>query len=130
MEMKIVSDGGKKVNALYKGFIIKTDQSKEYGGDESEPEPFDMFLASIGTCAGINVIVFCQRRDIPAENIEVILLFKRNQKTNMIEKIKIEIHLPADFPEKYKNAVKRTVDLCAVKRHMINPPEFEINIKQ
>ena len=129
MEMKIVSDGGKKINALYKGFTIKTDQSKEYGGEETAPEPFDLFLTSIGTCAGINVIVFCQRLDIPTENITLILLFKRNQKTNMIEKIEIEIHLPADFPEKYKNAVKRSVDLCVVKRHMINPPEFEINIK-
>jgi len=130
MEMKIVSNGGKKVNALYKGFTIKTDQSKNYGGEETAPEPFDLFLASIGTCVGINVIVFCQRRDIPAEDVEVILLFERNKNTNMIEKIEISLHLLEDFPEKYNNAVKRAVDICAVKKHMINPPEFVINIKQ
>ena len=44
MEMEIVSLGGKKVNALYKGFTIRADQSKEYGGDGSDPEPFDMSL--------------------------------------------------------------------------------------
>ena len=49
-----------KVNALYKDLIIKTDQSKENGGDGSAQEPFDLFLASIDTCAGINVIVFCK----------------------------------------------------------------------
>ena len=126
MKMEIVSAGGKKVNALYKGFTIKTDQSKEYGGDESAPEPFDMFLASIGTCVGINIIVFCQRHSISTEKIQLILLFERNQKTKMIEKIKIEIQLPMDFPEKYKKAVIRLADLCSVKKHMINPPEFEI----
>ncbi len=129
MEMKIVSAGRKKVNALYKDFTIKTDQSKEYGGDESAPEPFDMFLASIGTCAGINVIVFCQRHSISTEKIKLILLFEKNQKTKMIEKIKIEIQLPTNFPEKYKNAVRISADLCSVKKHMINPPEFEIYTK-
>ena len=129
MEMKIVSAGGKKVNALFKGFTIKTDQSKEYGGDQSAPEPFDMFIASIGTCAGINIIVFCQRHSISTEKIKLILLFEKNQKTKMIEKIKIEIQLPTNFPEKYKNAVIRSADLCSVKKHMINPPEFEIYTK-
>ena len=129
MKMEIVSAGGKKVNALYKGFTVKTDQSKENGGDQSAPEPFDMFLASIGTCAGINVIVFCQRHGISADKIKLILLFDRNQKTRMIEKIIIEIQLPVDFPEKYKNAVIRSADLCSVKKHMINPPKFEIYTK-
>ncbi|HDY86681.1 MAG TPA: osmotically inducible protein OsmC [bacterium] len=129
MEMKIVSPGGKKVNALYKGFTILTDQSKEYGGEESAPEPFDMFLASIGTCAGINVIAFCQKRDIPTEKIKLILDFERNQETKMIERITIEIQLPDEFPEKYKKAVVRTADLCAVKKHLLTPPEFEIFIK-
>jgi len=126
MDMEIISAGGKKVNALYKGFTIKTDQSKEYGGDESAPEPFDIFLASIGTCVGINVIVFCQRHSISTDKIKIILLFERNHETKMIEKIKIEIKLPPDFPEKYKNAVIKSADLCSVKKHIMNPPEFEI----
>jgi len=130
MEMKIVSAGGKKVNAHYKNFIIRTDQSEGYGGDESAPEPFDLFLASIGTCAGINVIVFCQRHTISPEDITLSLYFDRNQKTHMIEKIAIDIHLPTDFPEEYKKAVTRSVDLCSVKRHILNPPEFEIHVKQ
>ena len=75
MEMVIVSPGGKKVNAFFKGFTIKTDQSKAYGGDESAPEPFDMFLVSIGTCVGANALVFCQKRDIPTKNLRLILQF-------------------------------------------------------
>ncbi len=128
MEMEIVSAGGKKVNALYKGFTIMTYQSEEYGGEGKSPEPFDMFLASIGTCAGINVVVFCQKRGIPAENIKLILGFERNSDTKMVEKISIKIQLPQEFPEKYREAVKRAVDLCAVKRHMLTPPEFEITL--
>jgi len=129
MEMEIVSLGGKKVNALYKGFTIRTDQSKEYGGDGSDPEPFDMFLASIGTCAGINVIAFCQKRSISTENIKLILRFVRDNETRMIKKVTIEIQIPYEFPEKYKGALIRSADLCSVKKHIFNPPEFEIYTK-
>ncbi len=129
MEMLIVSPGGKKVNAFYKGFTIKTDQSKEYGGEGSAPEPFDMFLVSIGTCVGANVIVFCQKRGIPTEKIKLILQFLKNQKTRMIEKVTIEVQLPQEFPEKYKDALVRSAELCAVKKHLNNPPEFEIYAK-
>ncbi len=129
MEMEIVYTGGKKVNALFKGFTIKTDQSKENGGDGTAPEPLDMFFASIGTCAGINVIVFCQKRNISTENIKLFIRLVKNPEAKIIEKITIEIQLPPKFPEKYREAVIRSVDLCAVKKHIYNPPEFEIYIK-
>ena len=126
MEIKIVSAGGKKVNALLKGFTIMTDQSKKNGGDGSAPEPFDHFLASIGTCAGIYVVSFCQERGIPTDNIALILRPLRDSETGILKKIALEIQLPPDFPEKYKKAVIRVADLCPVKKLFLNPPEFEI----
>lgn len=62
--MEIIFPGGKKVNALYKGFTIETDQSKSDEGEASAPAPFDLFLASIGTCAGIYVIRFFEKREL------------------------------------------------------------------
>jgi len=54
MEMEVFFPGGKKVNSTYKGFTVKTDQAKNEGGDGTAPEPYDLFLASIGTCAGVS----------------------------------------------------------------------------
>ncbi len=128
MDMVITFTGGKRVDASYKGFTIKTDQSEFHGGDGSAPAPFDLFLASIGTCAGIFVLEFCQKRNIPTENIHLIQRTERNSKKKMISKIAIDIHLPSDFPEKYFNAIKQSVNLCSVKRHIIYAPEFDITI--
>ena len=50
MELTVTFPGGKKVNAEFKGFTIKTDQPQTNGGDGTAPSPFDLFLASIGTC--------------------------------------------------------------------------------
>ena len=128
-EMKVSFPGGVRVDAEYKGFVIKTDQPAYQGGEGSEPAPFDLFLASLATCAGYYVLAFCNKREIPTEKAGVVMRTNRNPETKMIEKISIEIQLPPEFPEKYKKAVIKAVDSCAVKIHILNPPAFEVEAR-
>lgn len=118
--------GGKKVNADFRGFTIQTDQSEHAGGEGSAPEPFTLFLASIGTCAGIFVLSFCQSRGIPTEGIRVVQSHEAKEGGRGIGKITLTIELPPDFPEKYKDAVISAANLCAVKKHIMEPPVFEV----
>lgn len=126
MNMEIFFEEGKKVNALFNGMVIKTDQPVEAGGEGSAPAPFDLFLASIGTCAGIYVKSFCLQRGIPTVDIRIIQSFDFDHINGLISKIKLDIELPADFPEKYRDAVIKVANLCAVKKHLLNPPEIEV----
>ena len=124
--MKIVFPGNKKVDAIYNGFTIHTDQPVNGGGDGTAPPPFDTFLASLGTCAGIYVLGFCQQRGLSTEGIELTQRMEYDQQKRMIGRIEIEISVPSDFPEKYHEALVSSASLCAVKKHMQDPPEFEI----
>ena len=126
MEMKITFHGGKKVNAEFDGFTHKTDQARISGGEESAPEPFSLFLSSIGTCAGIYILGFCQQRAIDTNGMEIIQSINFNPSSGMVDKIKMNIILPNDFPDKYKKAVINSASLCSVKKHLENPPQFEI----
>lgn len=127
MEMKIVFPGGKRVDAIYDGFTIRTDQSMQGGGDGSAPEPFDLFLASLGTCAGIYVLSFCQHHDLPFEGITLVQSTKRNPESGMIEVVKIDIRIPEDFPQKYHAALVRSAGQCTVKKYIAKGlPEFLI----
>ena len=124
MEMQIDFPGKKRVTSTYKGFTVRTDQPPAEGGDGSAPEPFDLFLSSIGTCAGVYVVYFCESRDIATDGISMQLGFQRNQTSHMMEKITIEIHLPPAFPKKYRKAVVRAAEMCTVKRTLTQPPEI------
>ena len=126
MQMKISFPGGRKVDAEFNNFTVKTDQSKDEGGEGSAPEPYDYFSASLGTCAGIYVLSFCQKRYIDTEKLKMSLEVQKNEKTHIIEKININMVLPPDFPEKYKTSVIRAAELCTVKRTIENPPEFNV----
>jgi ribosomal protein S12 methylthiotransferase accessory factor len=124
--MAVTFDGGKVITAHLNGHIIKTDQSIKSGGQNSAPAPYDLFLASIGTCAGIYVKSFCDQREIPSENIQIIQSMGFDKETKLPSNIRLDIQLPSDFPEKYKAAVINSAELCAVKKTINNPPKFEI----
>ena len=129
MDMQIVFPGGRRVDAVYEGFRIATDQPRSSEGDASAPAPFDLFLASIGTCTGLYVLDFLQHRAIPTEGLKLSLRPQRDEKTGMIARIAVDIQLPSTFPERYKKAVVRAAELCAVKKHLENPPLFEITAR-
>lgn len=126
MELTISFPGNRKVDASFKGFTIKTDQPQPKGGDGTAPAPFDLFLASIGTCGGIYVVDFCTNRGISLENVRLVQTMKRDPESGMITAVNLRIELPKDFPDKYKDPLIRAVDLCTVKKHIMNPPVFTI----
>lgn len=123
--MKVYFPGGKKVFMDTGKFIIETDQDERGGGEGSAPEPFTLFLASIGTCAGIYIKQFCDIRKIPTENIEIYQKIDYDQEARRIKAVNLDIKLPEDFPEKYKDAVIKAANQCAVKKYLMEP--FEIN---
>ncbi len=126
MEIEIFFEENKKVNARVHDMVVRTDQPVSAGGDGTAPAPFSLFLASIGTCAGIYVKSFCDQRGIDAGKIKIIQRHNFNPGTRLIDRIELEAVLSEDFPQKYRNAIVNAMDLCAVKQHLKKPPEIDV----
>lgn len=129
MEMRITFPGNKRVDAEVNDLVIKTDQPKLQGGDGTAPSPYLLFLASLGTCAGIYVLSFCRERNIPTDGVSLTqrLEYTTNAEgKSALDTIAIDINVPPDFPEKYHNALVKVADQCAVKKTIMAPPKFAI----
>lgn len=124
--MEITFPGGVRVDAQFKGFEIATDQPERNGGQDTAPSPFDLFLASLGTCAGFFALRFCQQRELPTSGMRLELKSTHNGETKRLDRVEIILHLPDNFPEKYRGAIIRATDQCAVKKALIDPPEIEL----
>jgi len=124
--MEITFPGGVAVEAHLEGTTIRTDQPQKYGGGGTAPAPFDLFLASIGTCAGYYALRFCQERQIPSDGLGVAMTWERSPATKMIARIRIEMTLPQGFPEKYRAAILRAAEQCAVKKHLMEAPAIDV----
>jgi len=126
MSMDIRFPGGLAVEAVFDGFKVRTDQPRTSGGEGSAPSPFELFLASLGTCAGYYALRFCQQRALPTGGLALRLTTERDPDKKALSKVRIEVDLPPDFPERYRDAILRAVDQCAVKRHILTPPALEV----
>lgn len=126
MEMMIDFPGGARVDAHFGPYTVATDQPPMGGGTGSAPTPFAVFLASIGTCAGIYVLGFCRQRGLSTDGIRIIQRVHSNPLNGMVQTVDLEIQVPPEFPEKYHSSLVRSAELCAVKKHLETPPQFNV----
>ena len=117
MEMTFTFPGGARVDGHVGGFVIPTDQPP----DATAPSPFTLFLASIGSCAGVYVQAFCHKRGIDTSDIRIVQRHEMSA-NGMVARVELDIELPSDFPGQYRDAVVRAAEHCTVKQHLEFPP--------
>ena len=125
-ELVVTLPGGKKVDAHLDGHVVRTDQPVSNGGEDSAPSPFNLFLAAIGTCAGIYVAGFCQKRGLPTEGIRIVQRSHLHPETGALARVELDIEVPPAFPDKYYDALIRVADQCAVKKAIQAQPVFDV----
>ncbi len=127
MDYVIDFPGGARVDAHFGPYTVPTDQPPMGGGEGSAPTPFAVFLASIGTCAGIYVLGFCRQRGLPTDGIRIVQRAAANPMTGMLSEVEMEIQVPPSFPEKYYDALVHSAEQCKVKKTLENPPVFKVH---
>lgn len=128
-EFSLSFPGGKKVEVTYGNHKLLTDQPLDNGGDDEAMSPFDVFLASIIACSGIVTLGFIKKRNLSTEDLKIRMIPEYDEDEYMVNKLRIEIDVPDDFPEKYLGALTKALETCTVKKHLVKPPEFEIVIR-
>jgi ribosomal protein S12 methylthiotransferase accessory factor len=129
-DIEVTFPGGKRVDAQVGPFVVRTDQPVEAGGAGSAVAPFDLFLASLATCAGIYVLGFCQARGLSTEGIGLRQHLDVDPATKLPSHIRLELTLPASFPDKYRAAVVRAAEGCKVKKTMAAAPLIDVVVAQ
>lgn len=130
MRMTISFPGGRRVDAEFDGLRVATDQPVEHGGAGTAPAPFDHFLASIGTCAGLYALRFLEQRDLSTAGLGIELESIRDPETGLVAEIALRIDLPEGFPDRYRNAIVHAMGLCSVKKHLEHPPRFRTELRE
>jgi len=124
-EIIVTFPGGKRVDALVGGHVVHTDQPVQGGGEDGHPTPFALFAASMGTCAGIFVVGFCQKRGLPLDGIRIVERL-RHAEDGALAGVDLDIEVPPSCPEKYRDALVRVADQCSVKRAIQAQPAFQV----
>jgi len=124
-EIVVTLPGGRRVDAQVGRHLVRTDQPLDMGGEDTAASPFQLFLAAVGTCAGIFVQGFCAKRGLPTEGIRIVQT-ARYAADGVLAGVDLDIQVPASFPEKYREALVRVADQCSVKKAIQAQPVFAV----
>jgi putative redox protein len=128
MDIEVSFPGGKRVDAHCGDFDVKTDQPPDLGGEGSAIAPYDLFLASVATCAGVYVLGFCQARGLSTEGLALVQHHEVDPATKLVRRIRLELRLPKAFPERYRTAIVRAAEGCKVKKTIAAAPSIEVAV--
>lgn len=117
--------GGRRVDARMGDHVVHTDQPVMHGGANTAPDPFSLFLASLATCAGFYVQAFCAARGISTDDIRLTQAVTYDERKRLAE-VALDIQLPADFPERYVEAIQAAAASCKVKKVLASPPNVRV----
>ncbi|MDO9276811.1 MAG: OsmC family protein [Lutibacter sp.] len=115
MEIQIKFDENGRIVPFMNGAEITMNES-----------PFLIFLATAGMCSAVFVRSFMQQRGLPFQEVGITQKMNYDRTTNMVGNIDMVVDLPANFPEKYVSAIKNVIAQCPVKRHLAEPPTFNV----
>lgn len=130
MKIEVSLLDGQKLQANFGKHQVISDQSVSAGGDESYPEPFDYFLASMPLCAAFYIRKFCEARDISTDGISLTQDHSTIGEDKYHKRFAIQVSLPEGFPAKYKKPLLAAANTCTVKKVIQAMPEFDIQIAE
>jgi len=127
--MKISLIENVKFEAECRGHRIVLDQPIDDGGSDAGMTPVELFIASLGSCIAYYAVIFCQRRKIPSDDLNVELGWEWAEDPHRVGAIDLTITLRKKLTEKEKTGLLRMVKGCTVHNTMRNLPEIAFTIK-
>lgn len=124
-DFTVTLPGGRRAEAVIRGHRILTDQPTDNGGEDLAPSPYELFLASVGTCVAVTLQGFCARRDLPTAGLTVRQSMQYAD-DGRLERVNLAVTLPEGFPEKYREAALRSASECSVKKAIAGAPTFDV----
>ena len=118
-----VSENGRSAFAVtinVSGHVIEGDETKELGGENLGPAPYDTLLAALGECTAMTVRWYAREHKFPLQKVEVDLTHHKEGRTDVFTKT---ISLQGDeLTLEQKTKLVEIAAKCPVQRTLEGTP--------
>lgn len=128
IDVEVSFPSSTRIQARSKNLTVEVGPPPDQGGDPDAYGPFDLLLCSLATCTGFQILSFLQERGMPIVDAGLHIEAKRSEQTHLLESVSMQIRVPRDFPDKYRDAIVRAAGLCFVKEQLGHRPEFTMSV--
>ncbi|ACC97894.1 OsmC family protein [Elusimicrobium minutum Pei191] len=117
--------GNMKIAVEVGGFTVNTDLPAAHKGDNTAPNPFDLFLASFAACTAVFALFYLDKHGLSKEGVNVDIE-PAYTKEGMVDNFKVFVTIPETFPKEHETGLKTNVESCKVGKHI--KPAHEVII--
>jgi putative redox protein len=128
MQAEVTFPSPTRIQARANGLTVEVGPPPDRGGDPGAYGPFDILLCSLATCTGFQVADFLRERGFDTASAGVRIEAERSEETHLLDRVAIQIQVPAGFPDKYHDAIIRAAGLCFIKQQLGQKPEIVTSV--
>ncbi len=105
--------------------LLRGDEPVDAGGSDTGPNPYELLLAALGSCASITVRMYADRTQWPLESVHIELSYGGahaedsaacETETGMITGIEMEVSFVGDLSEQQRQRLLEIANRCPVHR--------------
>ena len=120
---------GFRTEVLGGGHAFVADEPKSMGGTDTGPTPYDLLLAGLGSCTGMTLRMYADRKDWPLEETVVRLSHGKvhaadcddcESTDGKVDRIEREVEVRGDLTDEQRERLLEIANKCPVHRTLHN----------
>lgn len=125
--LQITYEGGRRFTSVFAetNTVIPSDQLPSSGGNGTAPEPFQLFLAALASCAAVYIQGYCDKRGIDWSGISLRMKGDWNDTRRLYDSIHFEVSSASGLPDATMALIEMAIRRSAVFRQVEHATTFE-----
>ncbi|AFM25285.1 OsmC family protein [Desulfomonile tiedjei] len=130
MKLLLKQTGPRKVEVITDNWSFIVDLKEEFGGENSGPNPSELFAAAVASCEMLTGVVWASRRhDIELKGLEAEVQWEYEERPERISKIDVTIRNAADQLDENIRAFTAIAQGCAVTKTLKIQPDTTLKVE-